>query len=147
MASGHNSSMSRHMSSTTGRMRRLLETPPGPTESPTGCIIPYFMGILRSFSHAVLPPTAKVWITKSAPGRTSSRSVELSNEISASDSTTRRCASLVVSSNPSGSMSHKATVLPLNAFANTISAMSFLENTTLPAPRMTILLIHHLLPE
>ena len=62
-ASGHCSSMSRAMPRSTGTLRSARITPPGPTVSPTDCLMPYFSGTARSWRMLSKPPVEIVTTT------------------------------------------------------------------------------------
>ncbi len=62
-ASGHSSSMSRAMPTSTGMLRRARMIPPGPTESPTDCLMPCRSGISRSWRMLSKPPVEIVTTT------------------------------------------------------------------------------------
>ena len=55
-ASGQSSSMSRAMPTSTGMLRSARMIPPGPTVSPTDCLMPWRSGISRSWRMLSNPP-------------------------------------------------------------------------------------------
>ncbi len=73
-AVGHMRSQSVAIATIGGIMRIERDTPPGPTESPTGWKIPNCLGTKTSCSHARRLPTPIVQMTIVAPSSTSLRS-------------------------------------------------------------------------
>ena len=62
-ASGHSSSMSRAMPRSTGCCAARAMMPPGPTVSPTDCLMPCRSGISRSWRMLANPPVEMVTTT------------------------------------------------------------------------------------
>ncbi len=74
-ASGQWSSMAAPMPTSTGMLRSARLMPPGPTVSPTACLIPLAAGTSRSTAMERKPPVEMHTMTKSAPSRAAPRSV------------------------------------------------------------------------
>ena len=114
-ASGQHSSMALPMPTRTGMLRSARLIPPGPTESPTVCVIPWAAGTSRSTAMERKPPVEMQTMTKSAPSRAVRRSVVLATVALAPMASFSWWASASILGRGAGSMSSSTRCMPASA--------------------------------
>ncbi len=100
------------MPTRTGTLRSARLMPPGPTVSPTVCVMPWRAGTSRSTAMERNPPVEMHTITKSAPSSASLRSVAVATVALASIASFSLCASASIFGSGAGSMSSSTRCIP-----------------------------------